>query len=150
MVADFYGTVGFDEETVAFIKAIEFVKKRHRIFYKEISEKIGLTKEQGEQIRAGRRKASNEDISNLIKQYPDSLSFFDKLYKNTEKDNQTLHEPMVTQFYGKQETHPYHELIETQRKLIAKLEAELEEVKGKLKEVEGQNKVLVEIVSQRK
>lgn len=27
MVADFYGTVGFDEETVSFNRAVQYVKK---------------------------------------------------------------------------------------------------------------------------
>jgi hypothetical protein len=142
-------TVGYDEETVAFNNAVKEVKKNRRLFYKAISERIGLTIEQGKQIRAGKRRASNLDILNLIKHYPETLKFFPNYENDTSALEQTLNEPMGTHFYGKSTDHR-DELIDLQKKLIARLELELAEVKEKLKVVEAERKTLIEIVSQRK
>lgn len=154
MVGVVEGTVGNFEKTVAFIKATNFLKEEKGVKFLDIGKMIGLNKGQMNMVRIKRRYVTRKEIDTLLQAYPDVAHFFNneyaKDYEDKITDNEKLHEPMVTQFYGKNKQEPWHELVETQRKLIARLEAELEEVKGKLKEVEGQNKALEKIVSQLK
>lgn len=152
MVGNLEGTVGFDEKTVAFKKATDWLKLEKGLDYGTIGTRLGLKRTQMDMIRAFRRRVTNQEIRSFVDAYPDVYRFFYSSDTNIVDDNkaQTLNEPMTTHFYGKQKQEPWPELVETQRKLIARLEAELEEVKGKLKEVEGQNKVLEKIVSQLK
>lgn len=152
MVGNLEGTVGNVEETVAFIEATNFLKKEKGVKFGDIGDLLGLNRGQLNMTRIKRRYITKQEIGKLLQHYPEAARFF-KAPDTTEEHatTQTLNEPMGTHFYGKQiRPEPWEELAETQRKLIARLEAELVEVKGKLREMEGQNKALIEIVSQRK
>jgi hypothetical protein len=149
-VGNFEGTVANHKETVAFKMATDWLKTEKNTDYGDVAKAIGITRSRLQMLRMFRTRIKNQEVGKLLSIYPDVANFFEKLKQDgTSYENQTLNEPMGTHFYGKSTDHR-DELIDLQKKLIARLEAELEEVKGKLKEVEGQNKVLVEIVSQRK
>lgn len=159
MVGNFEGTVGFDEKTVTFINAVNHIKKQRGLLLKEIASQIGLDEDRHNMIRAKRSRATIEEIQSLLKTYPEALNFFSKfnfITGNTTLEQienppvtQKLNEPMGTHFYGKK-PEPWPELVDTQKKLIEKLEAELVEVKERLKVVEAERKTLIDIVSQRK
>lgn len=143
-------TVGFDEKTAAFVNATNYVKRQRRKFLKDVVAAIGMNEETNSMIRAKRRKVTNDEIESLIKTYPETDSFFNFIKENEASyENQTLNEPMGTHFYGKSTDHR-DELIDLQKKLIARLELELSEVKERLKVVEAERKTLIDIVSQRK
>lgn len=148
MVGNFEGTVGNYEKTVAFINATNYLKEEKGIKFVEVGELLGLNKGQMNMIRIKRRHISKKEIDTLLNTYPDLTRFFkDTIF---EHEKQTLNEPMSTHFYSKQNDDPWKDLVDTQRKLIAKLEEELAETKDKLRVVEAEKKTLVEIVSQRK
>lgn len=151
MVGNVEGTVGNLEETVAFIQATNFLKKEKGVSFGDIGNLLGLNRGQLNMTRIKRRYVTKKEIDKLLQHYPELTRFFEEKENETSYENKTMNEPMGTHFYGKnQKPHPYEELVETQRKLIAKLESELEEVKGRLKTVEGERKALIEIVSQLK
>lgn len=141
MVGFFEGTVGSDEETVSFNLAVRHIKERRRMYYKDVSARIGLTKEQGEQIRAGRRKASNDDIQKLIFEFPEAATFFDKLKSSKEADTQTLNEPMGTHFYGKQPD-PWQQLADERKRLLDKQDDEIRALKEQVKQLQIEKQVL--------
>lgn len=156
MVGNLEGTVGFDEKTVAFKKATDWLKLDKGVDYGKVSSLLGLRRTQMDMVRAFRRKVTNQEIRSLMEAYPETARFFKNTDTTLEHESppatQALNEPMSTNFYGKQppRPEPWEELVETQRKLIAMLEKELAEVKERLKVVEVERNALVEIVTQKK
>lgn len=143
MVSNYKETVRFDKKTVAFRKATDWLKTEKAVKYNEIEAEIGLKEGQMDMVRAFRRRVQPKEIKMLTEKYPETEQFFIE-----ELDTQTLNEPISTHFYGKQD--PWQELVETQKKLIERLEIELTEVKERLMVVEAEKKTLVDIVSRRK
>lgn len=139
----FYGMAAIHEETVAFIEATDWLKDEKSIDYGEVGDKIGLTRSQLNMVRIRRRKIKIKEVDKLLQHYPEVSHFF----KNT---SLIANEPMETYLNGGSNPNTLKELLEIQRKYIAKLEEENRALVEKNQKMEGENKALKEILSAKK
>lgn len=121
-----YGTVGNIEETVAFKKATDFLKKEKNISFGKIASKIGLTRSQMDMMRIQRRYITMQELDKFLKEFPIVSQFF-------EKTPTAFSEP-ETQPYQKSEfsiklISALEELLEKERELAA-LKLQIGELKA--------------------
>lgn len=137
-----YGTVGNKEKAVAFIEATDWLKNEKGVNIIDIAERIGLTESQMRMIRVKRRHVQGIDIDNLLQHYPETEQFFNNLNPPNQANEQM--EPYLNGGNATQK------LIKRQEEMIEMLRQQLSDFKEKLIKLEGENKALREIVTQRK
>lgn len=128
-------------EIQQFIKATDYLKEHNQITFGEMAEAIGEKEHAITNIRRGSKKPSPLLVSKLVKIYPQVESFF---ATNVAGDDM-VHEPMY--FYN--DGHALKELVETQRKLIERLEDENNKLQSANEQLKGENKALKDIFRQR-
>ena len=143
MVANSEETVGIDEKTAAFIEAMNDLKKKERKPLKVLAVEIGITEDTNNMIRAGRRKAQDEEIQSLVKKYPGIIKDYPILSNKSLSDK--VEEPMILYSDG----NAWRELSETQKKLLERIEKENETLKEENQKLKSENKALKEIIIDR-
>jgi tRNA(Ile)-lysidine synthase TilS/MesJ len=150
MVANYKDTVRFHEETVAFRKATDWLKKEKSVKYYVTEAAIGMNEGQMDMVRAFRRRVTKQEVRALVEKYPETEQFFQEKTNTTSEHEsphatQTLNEPMSTHFYGKKPD-PWQELAETRKELLEKQKEEIEALKEHVRQLEMEKKVLTSTI----